>query len=96
MLYPAYLHQDNKSAYSLIFPDLPGCHAAADERADLTAAAQEAVEAHCYGEPDIPPASEPAAWETHPDYKGGVWVWIDLDLTKVALGTPSLLQNGAV
>jgi len=84
MLYPAYVHHDEGSAYGLTFPDFPGCHAAADAQDDILAAAQEAVEAHFYGESDIPAASELAAWGTHPDYQDGFWMLVDIDLSKVS------------
>lgn len=50
MLYPAYVHKDKGSAYGLTFPDFPGCFSAADELADLSRMAQEAVEVHLDGE----------------------------------------------
>ena len=50
MLYPVYVHKDEGSAYGLTFPDFPGCFSAADELADLSRMAQEAVELHFDGE----------------------------------------------
>jgi predicted RNase H-like HicB family nuclease len=78
MLYPTYVHHDEGSAYGLTFPDFPGCYAAVDNQASLTTAAQEAVEAHFYGEADIPAASELASWANHADYQGGFWMLVDI------------------
>lgn len=85
MLYPIYVHKEKGSAYGAIFPDIPGCFAAADNIQDLTRAAQEAVEAHFGADNDpIPVASSPDAWSKHEDYQdGGFWMMVDVDLNKV-------------
>jgi len=84
MLYPVYVHHDEGSAWGGIFPDLPGCFTAADELQDLPRAAQEAVEAH-YGFDDaaIPAPSTPDKWLDHPDYQGGVWMMVDIDVSRI-------------
>lgn len=38
------VHKDEGSAYGLSFPDLPGCHAAADDWNDIPHAATEALD----------------------------------------------------
>lgn len=84
MLYPIYVYKDADSAYGAIFPDFPGCFTAADKLAVLPQAAQEAAEAH-YGadsEP-IPEPSAPEAWVNDPDYSGGYWLLVNIDLAKV-------------
>jgi len=84
MLYPVYVHHDEGSAWGGIFPDLPGCFTAADELQDLPRAAQEALEAH-YGFDDeaIPAPSTPDEWLNHPDYQDGVWMLVDLDVSRI-------------
>jgi predicted RNase H-like HicB family nuclease len=84
MLYPAYVHVgDAKHAHGIEFPDFPGCYSAADDWDELPVQAQQAVEAHfADGEP-VPAPSGFDQWLKHPDYKGGVWMLIDLDLSKV-------------
>lgn len=84
MLYPIYVHKDENSAYGAVFPDFPGCFAAADDLQELPRAAQEAAEAH-FGADDepIPAASSPEAWATDPDYSGGFWMLVEIDLAKV-------------
>lgn len=84
MLYPVYIHQDDDSAFGGSFPDFPGCFTAADEQASLPRMAQEAVETFFEGEDtEIPPPSDIALWREHPDYQGGFWLLVDIDLSQV-------------
>lgn len=84
MLYPVYVHQEGQSAFGLIFPDFPGCFAAADEASEIPQAAQEAVEAHFHGDADpIPGASSPADWKDDDGYQGGFWMLVDIDLSRI-------------
>jgi predicted RNase H-like HicB family nuclease len=84
MLYPIYVHKEADSAYGAIFPDFPGCFAAADDLQDLPRAAQEAAEAHFGADDDpIPAPTSPEAWATDPDYSGGFWILVEIDLSKV-------------
>lgn len=85
MLHPVYVHVGNAhEAHGVIFPDFPGCFSAADEWADLPAAIQEAVQAHFHGEPEAVPLPTPLEQlAKHPDYQGGVWMLVDIDLTRI-------------
>ena len=84
MLYPIYVHKDADSAYGAAFPDFPGCFAAADDLQGLPRAAQEAAEAHFGADDDpIPAPTSPQAWSADPDYSGGFWMLVDIDLSKV-------------
>lgn len=84
MLYPAYIHKDEGSAYGVTFPDFPGCFSAADELADLPRMAQEAVEVHFEGEElPIPAPSAPESWAGDDRFDGGYWMLVDVDLSKV-------------
>jgi len=84
MLYPLYVHKDADSAYGASFPDFPGCFAAADQLHALPAAAQEAVEAHFYGEiQPIPQPSVPEDWTGDPPFQGGYWMLVEIDLSRV-------------
>ena len=85
MLYPVYVHVGNeKEAHGVVFPDFPGCFSAADHWDDLPAVIQEAVEAHFHGEPEaVPPPTPLEQLATHPDYQGGVWMLVDIDLSRI-------------
>jgi predicted RNase H-like HicB family nuclease len=85
MLYPVYVHVgDADHAHGVTFPDFPGCYSAVDERADLLAAVQEAVEAHFSGDPDaVPPPTPLENLVNAPEYAGGVWMLVDLDLSRI-------------
>jgi predicted RNase H-like HicB family nuclease len=85
MLHPVYVHLGNaEHAHGVEFPDFPGCFAAADDRAGLPAATQEAVQAHFHGEPEALPA--PSALEAlaaDPRFSGGVRMLADVDLSRI-------------
>ncbi|MDZ7857848.1 type II toxin-antitoxin system HicB family antitoxin [Sphaerotilus sp.] len=85
MLYPVYVHMgDTEHAHGVTFPDFPGCFAAADEWEGLPAAVQEAVQAHFHGEPDAVPAPTPMErLAQDPQYRDGVWLLVDLDLSRI-------------
>lgn len=83
MLYPIFVHKEKGSAYGASFPDFPGCHAAASTLQQLPAAAQEAVEAHLFGEtePIAPPCSV-NEWMQQA-FQDGFWMQVDIDLSKI-------------
>jgi predicted RNase H-like HicB family nuclease len=84
VLYPIYVYKEEGSAYGVTFPDFPGCFSAADEAQNIAVMAQEAVEAHFSGDDEpIPAPSAPDAWADDPDYQGGFWMMVDVDLSKV-------------
>ncbi|MCO4892644.1 type II toxin-antitoxin system HicB family antitoxin [Cupriavidus sp. WGtm5] len=84
MLYPVHIEPgDATHAHGVSFPDFPGCFSAADEWADIPANAQEAVEAHFADGEAIPAPSAVERWLNDPDYQGGVWMLIDIDLSRV-------------
>ncbi|WP_454712839.1 type II toxin-antitoxin system HicB family antitoxin [Cupriavidus nantongensis] len=84
MLYPVHIEPgDAIHAHGISFPDFPGCFSAADDWADIPVNAQEAVEAHfADGEP-IPEPSGLERWLNDPEYQGGVWMLVDIDLSRV-------------
>jgi len=84
MLYPLYVQHEPGSAWCGEFPDLPGCFTASATLEGLPEAAQEAVCAH-YGfdnEP-LPAASSPDQWLAHPDYQGGFWMLVNVDVSRI-------------
>ncbi len=93
MCIPVFVHVgDKKQAHGVVFPDFPGCFSAADHWADLPAMVQEAVEAHFGGEPEsIPKLTPMEKLVKSPDYVGGVWMLVNIDLSKV--NTKSIRLN---
>ncbi|MBL4827680.1 MAG: type II toxin-antitoxin system HicB family antitoxin [Spongiibacteraceae bacterium] len=85
MIYPAYVHLgDEKHAHGVTLPDFEGCFTAADEYEDLPRCAQEAIELHFDGEDfEIPEPSDIAALEASSEYEGGVWMLLDIDVSKL-------------
>jgi len=88
MKYPIVIHKDADSDYGVTFPDLPGCFSAGDSFEQALEMAREAAELHLEGLLEegagIP---RPAPIEQHmqnPDYQGGVWAMIDVDLSKLS------------
>ena len=84
MFFPAYIHKDPDCAYSVTFPDFPGCFTAVDELADLPRLAQEAVEVYFEGEDaGIAPPSTFEDWCNDERFQGGCWVRVDIDLSGI-------------
>jgi len=85
MLYPVYIYVgDKKHAHGVVFPDFQGCFSAADDWDDLPVMIQEAVEAHFGGKSE--PIPKPTPLEKlvkNPEYVGGVWMLVNIDLSKV-------------
>lgn len=84
MLYPVYIHKDGERAFGAIVPDMPGVHSAVDDLEDLPAALQEAVELMYEGEAQPPPrANIVDKYRRQQEFKGGVWMLVEIDLTKM-------------
>lgn len=85
MIYPAYVHLgDEKHAHGVTLPDFDGCFTAADEYSDIPACVQEAIELHFEGEDfELPAPSDIKELEATGNYEGGVWMLIDIDITKL-------------
>lgn len=87
MLYPVVIHKDSGSDYGVTVPDLPGCFSAGDSLEDALRNTFEAIECHIEGlllDHDPIPAAQPMeAHQSNPDYQGGVWALVAIDLTKI-------------
>jgi predicted RNase H-like HicB family nuclease len=85
MLYPIYVQVgDEKHAHGIEFPDFPGCFSAADDWQQINRMAQEAVECHMAGENLPTPSPTPLdKLASNPQYEGGVWMLVNLDLTRI-------------
>ena len=85
MIYPAYVHiGDDRHAHGVTLPDFEGCFAAADHYRDLPQKIQEAIELHFEGEDfDVPQPSDINELESSGQYTGGMWMLVDIDLSKL-------------
>lgn len=86
MLYPVYIHiGDEKHSHGVVIPDFPGCFSAADRWEDLPRAIQEAAECHYYDEEgEVPPPTPLEKLAVNPEYEGGVWMLVDIDLSRIS------------
>ena len=91
MRYAVVIHQDVESGYGIAVPDLPGCFSVGDTLEDAVESAQEAIACHLEGlllEGESIPARKPL--ETHQaseDYKGGIWAFAEVDVSKLSSKT---------
>ena len=83
MLFPAVIHKDPASDYSVTVPDMPGCFTAGKTIEEAVSNIQDAAECHYSGESDIPIASSLERWINVPDYAGGTWILVDVDLSRI-------------
>lgn len=81
MYFPIVIHKDKDSSYGITIPDIPGCFTAGETLDKALTNVQEAVECHLEGETKAPKPSGIDKYIHHPDYKGGVWVLVDIDLS---------------
>lgn len=86
MIYPAYVHLgDEKHAHGITLPDFPGCFSAADNYADIPPNIQEALALYFEGEEfEIPEPSDIDELEASGEYTEGVWMLVDIDVSKLA------------
>ena len=85
MKYAVVVHHDEDSAYGVSVPDLPGCFSAGDSFDEALDNVIEAIELHLEGLAeegiDIPSAEPIEAHLDDPDYAGGTWGFVEIDLT---------------
>lgn len=81
MLYPVCIHKADGGSLGATIPDFPGCFSGADDWQELPRNVQEAIEVHCEGEDmEIPVPTRLEELRDNPDYEGGQWVFIDVNL----------------
>src|SRR3990172_1963640 len=88
MRYPVVIHKDPESDYGVTVPDLPGCFSAGDTLDDALEEVVEAIECHLEalmldGEP-VPSPKTIEHHQSSPDYSGGVWALVTIDITKLS------------
>lgn len=85
MKLPVVLHKDPDSVYGVTIPDIPGCFSAGATVAQALDNTKEALALHfeglvADGDP-LPEAKDIDAHMANPDYQGGVWAVIEIDVT---------------
>ena len=88
MRYPVIVHKDPESDYGVTVPDLPGCFSAGETLDEALLQVVEAIECHLEGllldgEP-IPLPQTIEYHQSNPDYSGGVWAFVTVDITKLS------------
>lgn len=86
MRYPIVLHTDDGTRYGVTVPDLPGCFSAGDTFDEALDSVREAIDLHAEGMTedgeDLPVPRSIAEHQRNPDYAGGVWAVVDVDLSR--------------
>ena len=88
MMYPVVIHKENGTDYGVSVPDLPGCFSAGGTMQEALEAAREAIAAHIEGmlidEDPVPAPDSVDVHRQNPDYSGGVWALVPVDLAKLS------------
>ena len=84
MHYPIAIEPgDDKHAFGVVVPDLPGCFSAGDSAGDAMAQARDAILLHLEGlldEGKAPPPPSPVDMHAgNPDFKGWIWAIVEID-----------------
>lgn len=95
MFYPIAIEAgDEKHAYGVTVPDLPGCFSAGDTLDNAIANAKDAITGHIellieLGQ-DIPTISTVEALAKNPDFAGYTWALVDIDVTRLFGGSEKI------
>ncbi|HBT3200369.1 MULTISPECIES: type II toxin-antitoxin system HicB family antitoxin [Klebsiella] len=95
MIYPIAIEAgDDKHAYGVIVPDLPGCFSAGDTLHEAIISAKAAITGHLellveLGQ-DIPPVSHLNDLHNNPEYAGYAWAIVDVDVTRLLGGSEKI------
>ncbi|HOT30310.1 MAG TPA: type II toxin-antitoxin system HicB family antitoxin [Candidatus Ozemobacteraceae bacterium] len=81
MLFPVVVHKDKKSCFGVTIPDFPGCFTSGNTLEEAIKNVQEAIECHLDEGEAIPKASDIETLAKNPDFSGGIWVMVDVDLS---------------
>ena len=86
--YPVVIHKEKGSDYGVSVPDLPGCFSAGRTMQEALESAREAVATHIGGMlldgDHVPPPTSIDAHQGNPNYSGGVWALVPVDLGKLS------------
>jgi len=88
MRYPVVIHKDPESDYGVTVPDLAGCFSAGETLDEALLEVVEAIECHLEGllldGESIPTPQSVEHHQSNPDYAGGVWAVVSIDLAKLS------------
>ncbi len=88
MRYPVVIHKDEYSDFGVIVPDIPGCYSAGSTYDDALNNVIEAIECHLEGllldNESLPVGTSLERWIADDSYKGGVWAFVDIDLSQMS------------
>jgi predicted RNase H-like HicB family nuclease len=86
MRFPVVLHTDDGRRYGVTVPDLPGCFSAGDSFDEALDSVLEAIDLHLEGltedGSDLPVTASIAHHQQDPDFAGGTWAVVDVDVSK--------------
>jgi len=99
MQFPVVLHTDDGTHYGVIVPDLPGCFSGGTGIDGALAEVREAIDFHLEGLIEvgdkIPSATGSIDQHRHnPDFAGGIWALVDVDMTRFRTGRPTGTIDG--
>lgn len=85
---PVVIYKDEDSVYGVNVPDVPGCHSWGDTVDEALKNVKEAIAGHIetlleLGEPVDITQSKIEILQENPEYKGGIWAIVDVDLEKL-------------
>ena len=82
------IHKGEGTDYGVTVPDLPGCFSAGETMQKALETAREAIAAHIEGmlidRERVPAPGSVDAHQRNPDYPGGVWALVHVDLAKLS------------
>ena len=88
MRYPVVIHKDQDSDFGVMVPDIPGCYSAGSSYDEALNNAIEAIECHLEGllldDETLPVGSSVDNWIHHQDFHGGIWAFVDIDLSQIS------------
>lgn len=86
MRFPVVLHSDDGIRFGVTVPDLPGCFSAGDTFDEALDSVLEAIDLHLEGltedGADIPVPRPVAEHRGNPDYAGGVWAVVEVNVSR--------------
>ncbi|MBE7535465.1 MAG: type II toxin-antitoxin system HicB family antitoxin [Anaerolineales bacterium] len=88
MRYPVVIHKDSNSDYGVTVPDVSGCFSAGETLDEALQEVTEAIECHLEGllmdGESIPVPHSIEHYQNDPDYTGGTWAIVTIDLAKLS------------